>query len=89
MDIPPPLQISLPLEYCKSFIFQSAPEYEVNKKLHEIVELSDGKCIPYAGVTGTVEPQGNALHSYYRNEQGVIQKLTLTEHCTKRTQGYW
>lgn len=56
-------------------------------------ELANSKegVLPYVCIEGVTESVGPPLRSMYKPEceSGVIQKISLIEHRSRRTQGYW
>ncbi len=59
-------------------------------ELRDALEQQSDKQLPYASVTGFTATQDAPLRSHYDSaERGVLQRLTLLEHRTKRIQGYW
>ena len=70
--------------------FQACPDFVVGSDLKEKLANCPNNNIAYASITGYTATQDTPLKSHYDNtELGVIQRLTLLEHRTKRIQGYW
>ena len=63
----------------------------VGPELEDLVVAADDQTLPYVCIEGVTEAIGTPLPSMYKPEceQGVIQKVSLVEHRSRRTQGYW
>ncbi|KAL3858265.1 hypothetical protein ACJMK2_012861 [Sinanodonta woodiana] len=62
----------------------------VDNLIIERLKDTEGNCLPYVCVEGEVNPVGQPLKSQFKDgTTGVLQKISLVEHKSKRTQGIW
>ncbi|XP_010886801.1 mitochondrial ubiquitin ligase activator of nfkb 1-A [Esox lucius] len=58
-----------------------APQFTLDGKLAELLNVTPGKCLQYAVIEGAVHPVGEPLRSQFQEGNvGVMQKLMLREH---------
>ncbi len=76
-------------ENCDALL-QDAPDITVGSQLHDVLSKCPESNLAYATVTGYTAAQDLPLKSHYdSSEMGVVQRITMLEHRTKRIQGYW
>lgn len=69
---------------------QDAPEYALKPGLLTTLQATEDGTLEYSCVSGLVQAQVKPLCSHYKDDvQGVIRKVKLVEHGSKRTQGFW
>ena len=71
------------------FLLKNAPFFETSAELMQALESSPDKTLNYAGIGGVVKELETPLRSSYGSTQGVIQNLSVVEHKSRRSQGYW
>ncbi|XP_017277633.1 mitochondrial ubiquitin ligase activator of nfkb 1-A [Kryptolebias marmoratus] len=60
---------------------ENAPRFTVDEKLKELLKVTQGACLQYAVIEGTVKSEEKPLTSQFQKEIfGVFQKFTLKEH---------
>uniref|UniRef100_A0A3Q1FTD6 RING-type E3 ubiquitin transferase n=1 Tax=Acanthochromis polyacanthus TaxID=80966 RepID=A0A3Q1FTD6_9TELE len=58
-----------------------APHFTIDRKLKDILTVTQGASLQYAVVEGVVKPEGEPLKSDFHKEiSGVLQKFLLREH---------
>ncbi|XP_059149133.1 mitochondrial ubiquitin ligase activator of NFKB 1-like [Physella acuta] len=57
--------------------------------LYKQLQLQGNYCLAYAAVGGVVTATEHTLKSQYGEQQGVIQRLQMTEHKSKYVAGNW
>lgn len=69
---------------------KGAKDVEIGPELtRRLQECEDGS-IPYACVQGMVRPVDKALQSQFNPwQEGVVQRSIITEHKSKKVQGFW
>lgn len=69
---------------------KGAKDVEIGPELTRKLQDSNSGSIPYACVQGLVRPVDRALQSQFNPwQEGVIQRSVLTEHKSKKVQGFW
>ncbi|KAK3585337.1 hypothetical protein CHS0354_004603 [Potamilus streckersoni] len=62
----------------------------VDDSMVKRLQETEGKCLSYVCVEGEVNPIGQPLKSQFKEgTTGVLQKISLVEHKSRRTQGIW
>ena len=78
--------------YTNFFLYkQNIKHLFVGDEIEHALEEAPDQELPYVCVEGTTESVGPPLRSMYHPEceRGVIQKISLIEHRSRRNQGYW
>ncbi|XP_041752651.2 mitochondrial ubiquitin ligase activator of nfkb 1-A [Coregonus clupeaformis] len=58
-----------------------APQFTLDRKLADLLNVTPGKCLQYVVIEGAVQPLGEPLRSLFQEGSvGVVQKLMLREH---------
>lgn len=63
--------------------------WQPDLELYDQLSVSDGHALEYAAVEGVVKEINRTLKSQHGSEYGTVQRSTLVEHKSKRTNGFW